>query len=74
MAVPTQDLPSVFEQHDAVAGDQERRLIGAIGDAVEIPFHPADVVPMVVEGWTERGVGSRCAVGQRPGVVGADGY
>ena len=34
------------EQHDAVPGGQERRLVGAVGDPVQVPLHPPDVVAL----------------------------
>src|SRR6266542_2712810 len=51
------------EQHDAVRGRQERALVGAVGDPVEVPLHPADVVALLVERRPERGAGDRCVVG-----------
>jgi len=42
------------EQHDAVPGGQERRLVGAVRDPVEVPLHASDVVALVVEGGAER--------------------
>jgi hypothetical protein len=53
------------EQDDAVGGGQEGRLVGAVGDPVEVPLHPADVVAPVVEGWPERRLGDWRVVGQR---------
>src|SRR6478735_6246328 len=37
------------EQDDTVPGGQERRLVGAVGDPVEVPFHAGDVVSLLVE-------------------------
>jgi hypothetical protein len=37
------------EQHDAGPGGQERRLVGAVRDPVEVPLHAGDVVSLVVE-------------------------
>ncbi len=62
------------EQHDAIAGGQERRLVGAVGDPVQVPLHAADVVALVVEGHAERGRGNRCVVGQVRGARGAGGW
>ena len=42
------------EQHYAVAGGQERRLVDAVGDPVQVPLDTSDVVPLIVEGWAER--------------------
>ena len=42
------------EQDDAVRGGQERRLVGAVGDPVEVPLDAPDVVPLLVEGRAER--------------------
>ena len=42
------------EQHHAVPGGQERRLVGAVGDPVEVPLHARDVVSLLVEGGAER--------------------
>ena len=52
------------EQHDAVRGRQERGLVGAVGDPVEVPLDPADVVALLVEGRTERGARDRRVVGE----------
>ena len=37
------------EQDDAVRGGEERRLVGAVGDPVEVPLDAADVVALLVE-------------------------
>ena len=42
------------EQHDAVLGGQERRLVDAVGDPVEVPVDTSDVVPLLVQGRAER--------------------
>ena len=42
------------EQHDAVPGGQERRVVGAVGDPVEVPLHASDVVALVVESGAAR--------------------
>jgi len=42
------------EQHDAVRRCQERALVGAVGDPVQVPLHAADVVALLVERWAER--------------------
>jgi hypothetical protein len=57
------------EQHDAVGGGQERRLVGAVGDPVEVPLHPVDVVALVVEGRAERGARDRRVVRQELGAT-----
>src|SRR6185437_15950159 len=63
----TADARRRVEQHDAVRCGQERRLIDAVGDVVEVPLYASDVVALVVEGRAERGPGDRRVVG---GVVG----
>jgi hypothetical protein len=60
------------EQHDALPGGQEGRLVGAVGDPVEVLLHPPDEVALRVERRAERGRGNRGEVGQpgrrrRPG-------
>jgi hypothetical protein len=62
------------EQDDAVGGGQEGRLVGAVGDPVEVPFDPADVVALVVEGWPERRPGDRRIVRQGIGAARAYGW
>jgi hypothetical protein len=62
------------EQDHAVGGGQERRLVGAVGDPVEVPLDPADVVALVVEGRAERGARNRRVVGQGRGAGGAGGW
>ena len=62
------------EQDDAVGGDQEGCLVGAVGDPVEIPLDPADVVALVVEGWAERRPGDRRIVRQGIGAARAWGW
>ena len=52
------------EQHDAVRGGQERRLVGAVGDPVEVPLDPSDVVALLVERRAERRLRDRRVVGQ----------
>ena len=42
------------ENHDAVRCGQERGLVGAVGDPVEVPLHASDVVALVIEGGAER--------------------
>ncbi len=42
------------EQHDAVVGGEERRLVDPVGDPLQVPLHPADVVPLVVQGRADR--------------------
>jgi len=48
------------EQNDAVRGGQERRLVCAVGDPVEVPLDAADVVALLVEGGASaaRGTGA----------------
>jgi hypothetical protein len=62
------------EQDDAVGGGQEGRLVGAVGDPVQVPFDPADVVALVVEGGAERRARDRRVVGQVCGAVCAGGW
>ena len=50
------------EQHDAVWGGQERRLVDAVGHPVQIPLHAPDEVTLVVEGRAEGGTGNRRVV------------
>ena len=42
------------EQDDAVRGREERRLVGAVGDPVQVPLDAADVVALLVQGGAER--------------------
>ncbi len=62
------------EHDDAVVGGQERRVVDAVGDPVQVPLHPPDVIPLIVEGRAECGPGNRCVVGQVRGAVGARGW
>src|SRR5215211_88797 len=59
------------EQDHAVGGGQERGLVGAVGDPVQVPLDPADVVARGVEGRAERGAGDRRVVGQGAGAASA---
>ena len=52
------------EQHDAVRGRQERRLVGAVGDPVQVPLDAADVVALLVERGAERRARDRRVVRQ----------
>ena len=52
------------EQDDAVGRRQERGLVDAVGDPVEIPLDPADVVALLVESGAERRARDRRVVGQ----------
>ena len=52
------------EQDDAVRRGQERRLVGAVGDPVEVALDAADVVALLVEGRAERGLWHRRVVRQ----------
>src|SRR5689334_4018290 len=38
------------EQHHAVVGGQKRRVVDAVGDPVQVPLHPPDVITLIVEG------------------------
>ncbi len=62
------------EQHHAVGGGQERRLVDTVGDVVQVPLDPPDEVPLVVEGRAERGPGDRRVVGQVRGGAGAGSW
>ena len=42
------------EQDDAVRRRQERRLVRAVGDPVEVPLDASDVVALLVEGGSQR--------------------
>ena len=42
------------EQHHAVRGGQERRVVDAVGDPVQVPLDAADVIALIVQGWAER--------------------
>jgi len=46
------------EQHDPVAGGQERQLVDAVSDPVQIPLDPPDVIALIVEGRAQRGPGT----------------
>src|ERR1700722_5483098 len=59
----TADARRRVEQHHAVRGGQERRLVDAVGHVVQVPLHASDVVALVVEGRAERGPGDRRVVG-----------
>jgi len=37
------------EENYAVLGGEERRLVAAVCDPVQVPFHASDVVALVVE-------------------------
>ena len=52
------------EQHDAVRRRQERRLVGAVGDPVQVPLDAADVVALLVERGAERRARDRRVVRQ----------
>jgi hypothetical protein len=56
------------EQDDAVRGRQERRLVGAVGDPVQVPLDAADVVALLVEGGAERRARDRRVI--RKGICG----
>jgi ABC-type Fe3+-hydroxamate transport system substrate-binding protein len=40
------DARGCVEQHHAVASDQERRLVDPVGDPVQVPLNPPDVVSL----------------------------
>ena len=63
------DRGGSVEQHDAVWGGQERRLVDAVGDPVQVPLDPADEVALLVEGGAERRTGNRRVVGQGCGAL-----
>jgi hypothetical protein len=47
------------KQDDAVACGQERALVGPVRDPVEVPLDPPDVVPALVDRWTQQRRGDR---------------
>ena len=47
------------EQHDALAGGQECRLVGAVGDPVQVLLHSPDEVALLVDGRAQRRRGMR---------------
>ena len=53
-----------IEQDDAVRGRQERRLVGAVGDPVQVPLDAADVVALLVQRGAERRARDRRVVRQ----------
>ena len=55
------------EQHDPVAGSQERRLIGTVGDPVQVLLHPPHEVALRVDRRAQRGRRYRRVVGQGAG-------
>jgi hypothetical protein len=61
------DARGRVEQHDAVWGGQERRLVNAVGDPVQVPLDASDVVALIVEGRASRGRGDGRVVGQVAG-------
>ena len=48
------DARGRVEQHHAVLGGQERAVVDAVGDPVQVPLHASDVIALLVEGRTER--------------------
>jgi len=62
------------EQHHAVAGGQERRLVDPVGDPVQVPLHPPDVIPLIVEGRAPGGLRDGRIIGQVRGGAGAGGW
>lgn len=59
------------EQDDPVRRGEERRLVGPVGDPIEIAFHAADVVAPLVERGSERRGWDGSVVGQVRGAHGA---
>jgi hypothetical protein len=59
------------EHHHAVAGGQERRLVDPVGHPVQVPLHPAHVIPLLVQGRAQRGPRDRRVPGQVRGAAGA---
>ncbi len=57
------DRGRCIEKHDAVRRRQERALVGAVGDAVKVPFDAADEVALLVERRPERRAWDRRVVG-----------
>ena len=55
------------EQHDPLAGGEERGHVGRVGDVVQVLLHLADVVAVRVEGMTQRSRRDRRVVGQGAG-------
>jgi hypothetical protein len=53
------------EQHHAVRGGQERRVVVTVGDPVEVPLDASDVVALVVDRRTERGSRNRRVIRQQ---------
>ena len=62
------------EHHHAVPGGQERGLVDAVGDVVQVPLHPPDVIPLIVESRAQRGPRDRRIVGLVCGAVCAGGW
>src|SRR5437868_1112403 len=56
------------EQHDSVSSGEERRLVNAVGDPVEISLDASNVVASIVEGGAKRRPRDRRIVGQRRGL------
>jgi hypothetical protein len=52
------------EQHHPVARGQERRVVVAVSDPVEIPLDSSDVVALVINGRPKRRSRNRRVVGQ----------
>ena len=52
------------EQHHAIPGCQERRVVVPVGDPVQVPLHPSDVVALLVQGRAERGTRNRHVIRQ----------
>jgi hypothetical protein len=50
------------EENDAVAGCQERRLVGPVRDPIEIPHDPPDVVALLADPGAERPTADRRTV------------
>jgi hypothetical protein len=61
------DARGCVEQHHPVPGGQEGRLVGGVGDPVQVLLDPSDVVALRVDGRPERGLRYRREIGQGAG-------
>jgi hypothetical protein len=61
------DARGRVEQHHPLPGGQEGRLVGAIGDPVQILLYPPGVIALRVDGRAQRGRRYGRVVGQRIG-------
>src|SRR6202043_2450011 len=57
------------EENDAILGGEERRLVAAVGDPVEVPLHSSHVVALIIQGGADRRPGNRRVVRQGGGDV-----